>query len=67
MMELEEHRLSLCDKEFIEKDYEGKEADLLYKVIKKDGQEMEMMTWHLSIISSKHLKTSVRKENSRVL
>lgn len=26
MLELEESQLSLCDKEFIEKDYEGKEA-----------------------------------------
>ena len=40
MIALSETQLALCDKEFIEKDYEGKEADLLYKVTRKDGQEV---------------------------
>lgn len=40
MQELEESQLSLCDKEFVEKDYEGKEADLLYKVTKGNGEEI---------------------------
>lgn len=40
MLELTEDQLSLCDKEFIEKDYEGKEADLLYRVMRRDGQEV---------------------------
>ena len=40
MIALSETQLVLCDKEFIEKDYEGKEADLLYKATRKDGQEV---------------------------
>ncbi len=40
MIALSESQLALCDKEFIEKDYEGKEADLLYKVTRNDGQEV---------------------------
>jgi len=39
MMELEESQLSLCDKEFVDKDYEGREADLIYRVTKADGDE----------------------------
>jgi len=38
--ELTEDQLVLCDKEFIEKDYEGKEADLLYQVNRKDGRKI---------------------------
>lgn len=38
MMELEESQLSLCDKEFVDKDYEGREADLVYKVEKTPGE-----------------------------
>lgn len=34
------NQLILCDKEFIEKDYEGREADLLYRVSKSDGTDM---------------------------
>jgi len=37
MQELTEEQLVLADKEFIDKDYEGREADLIYKVIQKDG------------------------------
>lgn len=40
MMELEVFQLSLCDKEFIDKDYEGREADLVYKVTKRNGEEV---------------------------
>jgi len=40
MMELEESQLSLCDKEYINKDYEGREADLVYKVEKNTGEEL---------------------------
>ena len=39
MMKLRESDLSLCDKEMLERDYEGKEADLLYKVRMPDGRE----------------------------
>ena len=39
MMELEESDLVLCDKEMLERDYEGKEADLLYRVNMPDGRE----------------------------
>ena len=39
MMELRESDLSLCDKEMLERDYEGKEADLLYRVRMPDGRE----------------------------
>ena len=40
MMELEVSQLSMCDKEFIDKDYEGREADLVYKVSKRNGEEV---------------------------
>jgi len=40
MMTLSEEQLTLCDKEFIEKDYEGKEADLLFKITRENGQEV---------------------------
>jgi hypothetical protein len=33
-------QLRLCDKEFIDKDYEGREADLIYEVTKADGSRM---------------------------
>lgn len=39
MMELKETDLILCDKEMLERDYEGKEADLLYRVSMPDGRE----------------------------
>ncbi len=39
MLQLEESDLSLCDKEMLERDYEGKEADLLYSVGMPDGRE----------------------------
>ena len=38
-MELKESDLILCDKEMLERDYEGKEADLLYRVSMPDGRE----------------------------
>jgi len=37
MQELTEDQLVLADKEFIDKDYEGREADLIYQVLRKDG------------------------------
>ena len=40
MMVLKESDLSLCDKEMLERDYEGKEADLLYRVTMPDGREV---------------------------
>lgn len=40
MLELEESQLSLCDKEMLERDYEGKEADLIYKVCMPDGKDV---------------------------
>ena len=40
MMELEESQLSLCDKEFVDKDYEGREADLIYRVKRTTGEEI---------------------------
>lgn len=40
MMVLKESDLSLCDKEMLERDYEGKEADLLYRVVMPDGREV---------------------------
>lgn len=40
MMELKEADLSLCDKEMLERDYEGKEADLLYRVNGPAGREV---------------------------
>lgn len=39
MMELKESDLILCDKEMLERDYEGKEADLLYRVSLPGGRE----------------------------
>ena len=40
MMKLQEADVSLCDKEFLERDYEGKEADLIYRVNMPDGKEV---------------------------
>lgn len=40
MMELRESDLILCDKEMLERDYEGKEADLLYRVNMPGGREI---------------------------
>ncbi len=40
MMELEECDLDLCDKEMLERDYAGKEADLLYRVHVPGGREV---------------------------
>ena len=40
MMGLEESDLVLCDKEMLERDYEGKEADLLYRVYMPEGREV---------------------------
>ena len=40
MMGLEESQLSLCDKEFVDKDYEGREADLIYRVKRTTGEEI---------------------------
>lgn len=40
MMDLMEADLILCDKEMLERDYEGKEADLLYRVNMPDGREV---------------------------
>ena len=40
MLELEESQLSLCDKEFVDKDYEGREADLIYRVKRTTGEEI---------------------------
>lgn len=39
-MELREEDLLLCDKEMLERDYEGKEADLLYRAGMPDGKEI---------------------------
>lgn len=39
MMEIRETDLSLCDKEMLERDYDGKEADLIYKVKLPGGRE----------------------------
>lgn len=33
-------QLQLCDKEFVEKDYEGKEADLIYQITKENGRRI---------------------------
>ena len=38
--ELQESQLRLCDKEFIDKDYEGREADLIYEVTESDGSRV---------------------------
>ena len=38
--DLQESQLRLCDKEYIDKDYEGREADLVYEVTKADGEKM---------------------------
>ena len=40
MMDISESDISLCDKEMLERDYEGKEADLLYRVNMPDGREI---------------------------
>ncbi|MBD5461398.1 MAG: Rpn family recombination-promoting nuclease/putative transposase, partial [Lachnospiraceae bacterium] len=40
MLELKDYQLSLCDKEMLEKDYEGREADLIYRVMRPDGREI---------------------------
>lgn len=40
METLSEEQLTLCDKEFIEKDYEGKEADLLYRITREEGEDV---------------------------
>lgn len=40
MMKLQEADVSLCDKELLERDYEGKEADLIYRVNMPDGKEI---------------------------
>lgn len=40
MMELDKSQLSLCDKEMLERDYEGKEADLIYRVTRPEGKEV---------------------------
>ena len=40
MKALSETQITLCDKEFIEKDYEGKEADLLYSITRENGQKV---------------------------
>ena len=40
MMELEESQVSLCDKEYVNKDYEGREADLVYRVTRATGEEI---------------------------
>ena len=40
MMEISESDISLCDKEMLERDYEGKEADLLYRVNMPDDREI---------------------------
>lgn len=39
MMELKESDLIPCDKEMLERDYEGKEADLIYRAQMQDGRE----------------------------
>ena len=38
--DLEASQLSLCDKEFISRDYEGKEADILYSIQQKDDSKI---------------------------
>lgn len=40
MVELEEAQLTAIDKEFINKDYEGREADLIYCVTKENGDKV---------------------------
>ena len=40
MMNLKASDLSLCDKEMLERDYEGKEADLLYRVSMPAGRDV---------------------------
>ena len=40
MKTLSETQITLCDKEFIEKDYERKEADLLYRITRENGQKV---------------------------
>ncbi len=38
--EINSSQLQLCDKEFVEKDYEGKEADLIYRIAKENGRQI---------------------------
>ncbi len=38
--DLKEPQLRLCDKEFIDKDYEGREADLIYEITQENGQRI---------------------------
>ena len=40
MMDLKESDLALCDKEMLEKDSEGREADLIYRVYMPDGKDV---------------------------
>ena len=37
---LKESQLRLCDKEFIDKDYEGREADLVYEITGENGEKI---------------------------
>lgn len=37
---MKEEDLSLCDKEMLERDYEGKEADLIYRGWMPEGREV---------------------------
>lgn len=32
--------MRLCNKEFIDKDYEGREADLIYEIMQENGQQI---------------------------
>lgn len=38
--EINSSQLQLCDKEFVEKDYEGKEADLIYRIAKENERQI---------------------------
>ncbi len=40
MMQLQASQLNLCDKEFVDKDYEGREADLIYRVNLAGGEQI---------------------------
>lgn len=44
MMKLQASDLILCDKEMLERDYEGREADLLYRVNIPGGKEVYIFT-----------------------
>lgn len=37
---LYESQLRLCDKEFIDKDYDGKNADIIYEIAKPSGEKV---------------------------